>query len=118
MPSLEQRLTALEQVRERASVMHVLFAGAATHHGTFIVRTGGKDHTMERTPDETWDAFRARADEHATGILRLAIFMPVDVLGNQLYLNDKPEEEYEAVCVLPANFCRTQNVSERQVCRH
>jgi hypothetical protein len=93
MPSLKQRLTVLEQVRERASVMHILHPGAHENYGDFKVITGRREYIEERLPDEVWRDFQSRMDAHAVGLLRLLQFVPIDETGCQLYMNE-PDTEY------------------------
>jgi hypothetical protein len=70
--------------------MHILFGGkdADKHIGAYVVRTGGKDHLMERAADESWSDFKARADQHVTGILKLVTLQPVDEHGEPLTYDD------------------------------
>ena len=96
MPSLEARLTVLEQVRSRASVMRVLHPGCHQHHGLFIVKAGTRTYKEERKPLEVWDDFARRMDVHANGgVLRLLQFLPVNTEGTQMYMNEPLPEEYE-----------------------
>jgi hypothetical protein len=55
---------------------------------------GGRTRYEERKPDEQWESFRSRMNEFATGILKIATFMPFDSAGNDL-LSDEPLEEHE-----------------------
>ena len=91
--SLEKRLAALEQRHTNIQTMRVLHPGAHEHHGLFIVKAGERTYTEQRKPDEVWNDFARRMDQHATGVLKLLQFVPVDEAGNQLYMNE-PEGEY------------------------
>ena len=93
--SFARRLAALEQRRERVQTMRIVFGGryAAEHVGVVRVKAGaGRIRYEIRTPGEAWNDFATRMDIHATGVLRLIQFQPVDSEGNDLLYDETPEE--------------------------